>query len=207
MLTLPDSFFRKAEWGAPGRVLCHPTGCRIRSPWPRGWLQTLCLNATLLTFSVYSILKLPFVVQSLRCLRLFGTPWTAACQASLSFTISCSLLRLKLRHWACSMSIESMMPSNSLILCTLFSCLQSFPASGFRVFSNESALHIRWPMYWSFSISPSSDYSGLISFRVDWFDLLAVRGTFKSLLQHHSLKAMFIITLTIFQIFRIFGKF
>ena len=110
------------------------------------------------------------------------TPWTAACQASLSFTISWSLLKL--------MSIESVMPSNRLILCCPLLLLPSiFPS--IRVFSSESALHIRWPKYWSFSfsISPSNEYSELISFRIDWFDRLAVHGTLKSLLQHHSSKA------------------
>ena len=108
------------------------------------------------------------------------TPWTAAHQASLSFTISQSFLKL--------MSIESMMPSNQLIFCLPLLFLPSiFPS--IRVFSNESALHIRWPKYWSFSISPSNEYSGLISFTIAWFDLLAVQGTLKSLLQHHSLKA------------------
>ena len=110
------------------------------------------------------------------------TPWTAACQASLSFTLSWSLLKL--------MSIESMTPSNHLILCCLLLLLPSiFPS--IRVFSNESALHIRWPKDWSFSfsMSPFSDYSGLISFRIDWFDLLAVQGILKSPLQYHSSKA------------------
>ena len=109
-------------------------------------------------------------------------PWTAACQASLSFTISQSLLKFT--------SMESVMPSNHLILCGLLVLLPSiFPS--LRVFSNESVLHIRWPKYWSFSfnISPSNEYSGLISFRIDWFDLLAVQGTLKSLLQHHSSEA------------------
>ena len=119
------------------------------------------------------------VVQLLSHVQLFGTPWTAACQASLSFTISQSLLKL--------MSIESVMPSNHLIFCHLLLLLPSiFPS--IRVFSNESALLIKWPKYWSFSISPSNEYSGLISFRIDWFDLLAVQGTLKSLLQHHNLK-------------------
>ena len=110
-----------------------------------------------------------------------GPPWTAAYQASLSFTISQSLLKL--------ISIESMMPSNNLILCCPLLLLPSiFPS--IRVFSNESALHIRWPKYWSFSfISPSNEYSGLISFKIDWFDLLAVQGTLKSLLQHHNSEA------------------
>ena len=114
--------------------------------------------------------------------RLFVTPWTAVRQASLSITNSRSLLKL--------MSIELMLPSNRLILCCSLLLLPSiFPS--IRVFSNESVLHISWPKYWSFSfsISHSNEYSGLISFRIDWFGLLAVPGTLKSLLQHHSLKA------------------
>ena len=110
------------------------------------------------------------------------TPWTTACQASLSFTISQSLLRL--------MSIELMMLSNRLILFHPLPLLPSiFPS--IRVFSSELALLIRWPKDWSFSfsISPSNEYSGLISFMIDWFDLLAVKGTLKNLLQHHSSKA------------------
>ena len=114
--------------------------------------------------------------------QLFATPWTAARQASLSIINSQSLLKL--------ISIESVTPSKHLILCHPLLLLPSvFPS--IRVFSNESALHIRWPKYWSlsFSISPSNVYSGLISFRMDWLDLLAVQGTLKSLLQHHSSKA------------------
>ena len=109
------------------------------------------------------------------------TPWTAACQASPSITKSQSLLKLK--------SIKSMMPCNHLILCCPLLLLSIF--SSIRVFSYESFLHIRWQKYWSFSlnISPSNEYSGLISLRMDWFDLLAVQGTLKSLLQHHSSKA------------------
>ena len=109
-------------------------------------------------------------------------PWTAACQASLSITNSQSLLKF--------VSIESVMPSNHLILCRPLLFLPSIFLS-IRVFTNESVLHISYPEYWSFSfsISPSSEYSGLISFRIDWFDLLAVQGTLKSLLQHHSSKA------------------
>ena len=121
-------------------------------------------------------------VQSLSHVRLFATPWTAARQASLSITNSWNLLKL--------VSIESVMPSNLLILCCLLLLLRSiFPS--IRVFSNESALCIRWPKCWSFSfnISPFNEYSGLISFRMDWLDLLAVQGTLKSLLQHHSSKA------------------
>ena len=121
-------------------------------------------------------------VQLLSCVRLFATPWTAACQASLSITNSQSLLKL--------MSIESVKPSNHLILCCPLLLLPSLYRS-IRVFSNESALCIRWPKYWSFSfsISPSSEHPGLISFRMDWLDLLAVQGTLKSLLQYHSSKA------------------
>ena len=115
------------------------------------------------------------------CVRLFVTPWTAACQASLSITNSWSLLKL--------MSIESVMPSNHLILYSPL--LLPFIIPSIKVFSNESILHSRWPKYWSFSssISPSNEYSGPISFRIDWLDLLAVQGTLKSLLQHHSSKA------------------
>ena len=112
------------------------------------------------------------------------TPWTAARQASLSITNSRSLLKL--------MSIESVMPSNHLILCRSLLLLPSiFPS--IRVFSNESVLHIRWPKYWRFifNINPSSEYSGLISFRIDWFELLAVQRTPKSLLQYHSSKVQF----------------
>ena len=110
----------------------------------------------------------------------FATPWTSACQVSLSITNSQSLLKL--------MSMDSVMPSNHLILCHPLLLLPSiFPS--IMVFSNESVLCIKWPKYWSFSISPSNEYSGLISFRIDWFDLLAVQGTLKSLLQHCSSKA------------------
>ena len=115
-------------------------------------------------------------------IQLFETPWTATCHASVSITNCQSLLNL--------MSIESVMPSNHLILCCPLLLLPSvFPS--IRVFSNESVLHIRWPKYWSFSfsISPSKEYSGLISFGMDWLDLLAVQGTLKSLLQHESSKA------------------
>ena len=121
-------------------------------------------------------------VQSLSFVQLLATAWTAACQASLFFTISRGLLRL--------MSIELVMPPNPLILCHPLLLLPSiFPS--IRVFSNESVLHIRGPKYWSFSfsISPSSEYSGPIFFRIDWLDLLSVQGILKSLLQHHSSKA------------------
>jgi len=121
-------------------------------------------------------------VQFLSHVRLFANPWTAARQASLSITNSQSLLKL--------MSIQSVMPSKHLILwCPLLLSPSIFPS--IRVFSDESVLHSRWPKYWSFSfsISPSNEYSGLISFRMDWLDLLAVQGTLRSLLQHHSSKA------------------
>ena len=122
------------------------------------------------------------IIQWLSCLRLFATPWNAAHQDSLSFTVSQSLFKL--------MSVKSVMPFNHLVLCPQFLLLPSiFPS--IRVFSSESVLHIRWPEYlsFSFSISPSNEYSGLISFRIDWFDLMADQGTLKSLLHHHSLKA------------------
>ena len=131
------------------------------------------------------------VVQSLSC--VFATPWTAPCQASLSFTISQSLLKL--------MSIKSLMPSNHLIpLRPLLLLPLIFPS--IRVFSSELALRIRWPKYWSFSfsISPFNEYSGLISFRRGWFDLLAVQGTLKSLLQHHNSKASILHRLTFFMV-------
>ena len=121
-------------------------------------------------------------VQSFSHVWLFVTPWTAGRQASLSITSSWSLPK--------PMPIESVMPSNHLILCPPLLLLPPIPPS-IRVFSNESALHIRWPKYWSFSfnISPSNEHPGLISFRMHWLDLLAVQGTLKSLLQHHSTKA------------------
>ena len=123
------------------------------------------------------------VVQPLSCVRLFVTAWTAVCQVPLYSTVSCGLLKF--------MSIKSVMLSNYLILCCPLLLLSSiFP--NIRVFSDESALHIRQPKYqsFSFSISPSNEYSGLISFRIDWFDLLAIQGTLKSLLQHHNSKAL-----------------
>ena len=151
---------------------------------------------------LYNIVLVPAVqqsesaigsVQSLSRVRHFVTPWTAGRQASLPFTISQSLLKL--------MATESVMPSNHLILYYPLLLLPSI-FSSIRVFSNESALHIRWPKYWSFSfsISPSNEYSGLISCRIDWFDLLAVQGTLKSLLQHHSLKGSILWRLAFFMV-------
>ena len=121
-------------------------------------------------------------VQLLSYVQLFATPWTAALQAFLSITNSWNLLKF--------MPIKLVMPSNHLVFCHFLLLLPSILPS-IRVFSNESVLCIRWPKYWSFSfiISPSNEYSGLISFRIDWFDLLAVQGTLNSLLQHHRMKA------------------
>ena len=147
--------------------------------------RKLFFNPNLLKESCFS--KLQFSsVQSLSRVQLFATPWAAACQTSLSITNSQSLLTL--------MSIESVTPSNHLIFCHPLLLLPSTIHS-ISVFSNESVLHIRWPKYlsFSFSFSPSKEHSGLISFRIDWLDLLAVRGTLKSLLQHHS---FFIVQLT-----------
>ena len=133
------------------------------------------------------------VVQSLSCIRLFVTPWTAACQPFLSFTIFWSLLKL--------MFVKSVIPSNHLILCHFLLLLSSiFPS--IRVFSNELALCIRWPKDWSFGISLFNEYSGLISFRIDWLDLLAVQGTLKSLPQHHSSEASVLQCSAFFMVFR-----
>ena len=151
---------------------------------PRDWTWVSCIAGRYLLYHL-SHQESPLEgssVQSLSRVWLFETPWTAAHQASLSIANSQSLLKF--------MSIKSVMPSNHLILCHPLLLLPSiFPS--IRVFSNESALHIRWPKDWSFSfsISRSNEYSGLISFRMDWLDLLAVQGTLKSLLQHHSSKA------------------
>ena len=132
-------------------------------------------------------------VQPLSGVQLFDTLWTTAPQASPSITNSQNLLKL--------MSIESVMPSNHLILCCPLFLLPSI-FSSIRVFSKESVLPIRWPKYWSFSfsINPSNEYSGLIPFRMDWFDLLAVQGTFRSPLQHHSLKASILWHSTFFMV-------
>ena len=132
-------------------------------------------------YAPQKVLVIQFIsVQLLSCVRLFETAWISARQASLSITNSRSLLKL--------MPIESVMPSSHLILYRPLLLLPPVPSS-IRVFSNESTLRMRWPKNWSFSISPSNEHPGLISFRVDWLDLLAVQGTLKSLLQHHSSKA------------------
>ena len=175
-------------WDFPGKstgVGCH---CLLRvkqlpsnknkfptrwHTWRTGPSNTAEASTTELTLRFSS-------VQLLSRVQLFATPWTAARQASLSITNSQSLLKL--------MSIESVMPSNHLILCHPLLLLPSiFPS--IRVFSNESVFCIRWPKYWSISIRPSNEYLRLLSFRMDWLDLLAVQGTLKSLLQHHSSKA------------------
>ena len=143
----------------------------------------LCYMAFLVNKNILKYNNLQFsLVQSLSRIWLFVTPWITAHQASLSITNSQRLLKL--------MSIESVMPSSHLILCRPLLLLLPIPPS-IRVFSKESTLHMRWPKYWSFSfsISPSNEYSGLISFRMDWLDLLAVQGVLKSLLQLHSSKA------------------
>ena len=140
----------------------------------RWWLQPW--NEKMLNITLYS-------VQSLSHVRLFAAPWTAAHQAFLSISNSRSSLKL--------MSIKSVMPSSHLILCRPLLLLRPIPPS-IRVFSSQSTLRMRWPKYWSFSfsISPSNGHPGLISFRMDWLDLLAVQGTLKSLLQYHSSKAL-----------------
>ena len=145
-------------------VLCSETQIGILGIWASAWKTQIAVVAVV-------------VVQLLSCVQLFASPWTEAHQASLSFTISWSLLKL--------MSIESVMPSNHLILCHSLLLLPSIFRI-IRVFSNDSVLCIRWPRYWSFSIHPSNGYSGLIPFRIDWFDLLAVLGTLKRLLQHYN---------------------
>ena len=139
------------------------------------WIPTSALTFTFSSVQFSS-------VQSLSCVRLFATPWIAAHQASLSVTSSWSSLKL--------MSIELVMPSSHLILCRPLLLLPPISPS-IRVFSNESTLRMRWPEYWSFSfsISPSNEHPGLISFRMDWLDLLVIHGILKSLLQHHSSKA------------------
>ena len=160
--------------GSEPRLFCHFWNCTQ--------FQTLLLIMRATPFLLRDSCPQFSSVQSLSCVWLFATPWTAARQASLSIPNSCSMLKL--------MSIEVVMPSNCLSLCHPLLLLPSiFPR--IKVFSNESDLHIRWPGYWSFSFSnsPSNEYSGLIAFRTDWLDLLAVQVTLKSLLQHHNSEA------------------
>ena len=153
--------------------------------WRFTWI--LCKKLFTFTLNMYHFSS----VQSLSRVRLFVNPWIAACQASLSPSITISWSSLKLT------SIESVMPSSHFILCHPPLLLPPIPPS-IRVFSNESTLRMRWPKYWSFgfSIIPSKEHPGLISFRMDWLDLLAVQGTLKSLLQHHSSKASILLALS-----------
>ena len=175
--SLPGSSVHGDSSGRNSGVGCHALLQRIFPT--QGWTQISCLAADSVTVWPNSSVS---SVQLLSPVQLFATPWPAECQASLSITNSQKLLKL--------MFIESVTPSNHLILCHPLLLLPSILPS-IRVFSNESVLHMRWPKYWSFSfsISPSNEHSGLISFRMDWLDLLAVQGTLKSLLQHHSSKA------------------
>ena len=162
---------------------------RKNSPHHGYWVSThhICIS----TGAFYPKDNLGQSVQSLSRVQLFATPWTAPCQASLSITNSQSLLKLT--------SIELVMPSNHLILYHPLLLPPSIIPS-IRVFSSESVLHIRWPKYWnfSFSISPSNEYSGPISFRMDWLSFLRVQGTLKSLLQHHNSKASSVLQLSVF---------
>ena len=162
--------------------------------WGRGWTQLKSGNSFTRLESLPLWMSVSISsVQSLSHVQLFATPWTITHQASLAITNSWNLLKL--------MSIPLMRLSNHLILCCPLLLMPSiFPS--IRVFSNESALRIRWPKYWSFSlsISPSNEYSGLISFRMDWLDLLAVQGTLRSLLQHHSSKASILWHLAFFTV-------
>ena len=176
----PDRFL--CPWDFPDKntgVGCHFLLQRIFPMWGSN-LCLLCLLQTdsLLLSHHRSPEKTMAFVQSLSHVWLFATPWTAECQAFFSFTVTQSLLKL--------MSIELVMPSNHLILSPSSPPSSVFPS--IRIFSHESALCIRWPKYWSFSLSPSNEYSGLISFRIGWFYLLALQGTPKSLLQHHNSK-------------------
>ena len=158
---------------------------KLGTLWNTSWITLHTLDIIKMR-SLFYYNILPFSsVQLLSHVWLFVTPWTAAHQASLSVTNSQSLLKL--------MPMESMMPSNHFILCCPLLLLPSI-FSSIRIFSNESALCIRWSKYWSFSfsVSPSNEHPGLISFRMDWLNLLAVQGTLKSLLQHHSSKASFL---------------
>ena len=147
-------------------------------------IQMCTLSKMLFSFLMTLTKVMYFVVQSLRHVQLFATSWTAAHQSSLSFIISQCLPKLMLT--------ESAMPSNHLVFCHHLLLPSIFPI--IRVFSNELAFHIRWPKHWrfNFSISPFNEYSGLISFKIDWFDLLTVQGTLKSLLHYHSSKASII---------------
>ena len=159
-----------------------PPHTQTRAKYQNGYLFEECQQTPIWHTKRCSASPIFSSVQSLSRVQLFATPWIPACQASLSITNSQSSLKL--------MSIELVMPSSHLILCHPLLLLPSMPPS-IRVFSKESPLCMRWPKYWSFSlrISPSNEHPGLVSFRMDWLDLLAVQGTLKSLLQHHRSKA------------------
>ena len=174
VLLLHTSFTMKVSPCIVDLSWAGPT-CRKAAFHNQGFARHILLEHLVLSWALSS-------VQLLSRVQLFVTPWTVACQASLSITKPWSLPKLT--------SIELVMPSNHLILCHPFLLPRSILPS-IRVFASESVLHIRWPKYWifSFNISPSNEYSGLISFGMDWLDLLAVQGTLKSLLQHHSSKA------------------
>ena len=166
--------YQLSHQGSPDKNIAQGSTAGLKTPlnYQEAHIQQFLYNSQSVSQSV----------QSLSCVRLFATLWIAACQASLSTSNSWSLLKL--------VSIELAMPSNHLILCHPLLLLPPIPPS-IRVFSNESTLCMRWPKYWSFSfsISPSNEYPGLISFRMDWLDLLEVQGTLKNLLQHHCSKA------------------
>ena len=175
------------------KILLSSSSLKIHNP----FIYTIFILQWLLMILMFYWLNLKrnfaVAIQSLTPVWFFPTPWTAACQAFLSFTMSWNLLKF--------VSIESVILSNDLMLCFSLPLLPSiFPSV--RVFSNESALHIGWPKYWSFSIStsPSNEYSGLISFRIDQFDLLAIQETLKSVLQLHSLKASILQHSTFFMV-------
>ena len=163
-------------------TLRDPMDCSLPGSSVHGILQARVLEWVAIALSTIQVRETENQFSSLILVQLFVNPWAAVHQASLSITHSQSLFKL--------MSVESVIPSNHLILCRPLLLLPSV-FSSIRVFSNESVLHIRWPKYWSFSfsISPSNEYSGLISFMIDWSDHLAVQGTLKSLLQQHSSKA------------------
>ena len=182
------------DWSSVSHMVIYMLQCyslisshsRLLPQSPKACSLHLCLFCCLAYRATVTIFQISYIfiqfssVQSLSHVRLFATPWIAAHQASLSITNSWSLLKLT--------SIESVMPSSHLILCHPLLLLPPIPPS-IRIFCKQSTLRMRWPKYWSFSIFPSKEHAGLISFRMDWLDLLAVQGTLKSLLQHHSSKA------------------
>ena len=177
---IPGWVWRPNAWSGNERHKGNTRASKIASKSARSNATPIRSKARSLDYMQHSVQFSSF--QSLSRVWLFATPWIAACQASLSITNPWS----SLKHT----SIESVMPSSHLIFCCPLLLLPPIPPS-IRVFSNKSTLHMRWPKYWnfSFSMNPSNEHPGLISFRMDWLDLLAVQGTLKSLLQHHSSKA------------------